>query len=163
MRGYHLVTVGLSLFVVGCAQETGQTNNPGTSVAKTKSAKTVTVRTTAYTHSEGPRNNAIGSRLQCSACRSASADWSRFPVGTKFTILENGRNYIVDDYGSALVGTNTIDLYVPTRAEMNRWGVRKVTISITELGSYAKSREILQPRRGIPYGRKMVENLERQR
>jgi 3D (Asp-Asp-Asp) domain-containing protein len=163
MRGYHVVTAGLSLFVVGCAPETGQTNNPGAPVAKTKPAKTVTVRTTAYTHSEGPRSNGIGSRLQCSDFRSAAADWSRFPVGTKFTILESGRNYMVDDYGSAVVGTNTIDLYVPTRSEMNRWGVRKVTISITELGSYAKSLEILRPRRGIPYVRKMVENLERQR
>ena len=118
---------------------------------------------TAYTRSEGPHSNGIGSRLQCSDFRSAAADWSRFPVGTKFTILESGRNYMVDDYGSAVVGTNTIDLYVPTRSEMNRWGVRKVTISITELGSYAKSLEILRPRRGIPYVRKMVENLERQR
>ena len=160
MRRCHLVTVGLSLFVAGCAKESGQTNNPA---AKTKSVKTVTVRTTAYTHSEGPRSNAIGSRLHRSDYRSAAADWSRFPVGTKFTILENGLNYIIDDYGSALVGTNTIDLYVPTRAEMNRWGVRRVTISINELGSYAKSLEILRPRRGAHYVRKMVENLERQR
>jgi 3D (Asp-Asp-Asp) domain-containing protein len=160
MRRCHVVTVGLSLFVVGCAQESGQTNNP---VAKTKPVKTVSVRTTAYTHSEGPRNNAVGSRLHCSDYRSAAADWSRFPVGTKFTILENGQNYIIDDYGSALVGTNTIDLYVPTRTEMNHWGVRRVTINIIELGSYAKSLEILRPRRGASYVRKMVEKLERQR
>ena len=160
MRRCHVVTVGLSLFVVGCAQESVQTNNP---VTKTKSVKTVTVRTTAYTHCEGPRSNAVGSRLNCSDYRSAAADWSRFPVGTKFTILGSGQNYIVDDYGSALVGTNTIDLYVPTRAEMHHWGVRRVTINITELGSYAKSLEILRPRRGAHYVRKMVENLERQR
>jgi len=52
------------------------------------------------------------------------------------------------DYGSALVGKNTIDLYVPTRAMMSYWGSRDVTIELLELGSYQDSLKISAPRDG---------------
>ena len=46
------------------------------------------VRTTAYTHSErGGRHNAVGVRLSGANVMSAAADWSRFPVGTRFQIV----------------------------------------------------------------------------
>jgi hypothetical protein len=69
---------------------------------------------------------------------------------------------VVDDYGSALVGTNTIDLYVPSRREMANWGSRRVTIELLEVGSYQQSLKILKPRSRIAYVRRMVQNLESQ-
>src|SRR5436189_4700450 len=95
-----------------------------TSGPKTASvAKRMTVRTTAYTHTEpGGRNNAIGTRLHYGGDEySAASDWSWMPLGTRFRMLENGRNYVIEDYGSALVGRQTIDLYMPTRALMRNW------------------------------------------
>jgi hypothetical protein len=52
----------------------------------------------------------------------------------------------VDDYGSALVGTGTIDLYKPTTSAMNQWGTRKVNIRILKWGSFVRSLAILKPR-----------------
>ena len=70
------------------------------------------VRTTAYTHTEtGGGRNAIGKSLSGQNHMSAAADWSRFPLGTRFQIVGTQDRYIIDDYGGALVGTNTIDLY----------------------------------------------------
>src|SRR4051794_39300038 len=67
------------------------------------------VRTTAYTHTEsGGGRNALGKNLSCRGHISAAADWSRFPVGTRFQIIGSGESYVIDDYGGALVGTNTI-------------------------------------------------------
>ncbi|MEY2550660.1 MAG: hypothetical protein QOG12_804, partial [Verrucomicrobiota bacterium] len=66
------------------------------------------VRTTAYTHSEkGGRRNAIGVRLSGSSVMSAASDWSRFPLGTRFQIVGTADRYVIDDYGGALIGTNT--------------------------------------------------------
>lgn len=119
------------------------------------------VRTTAYTHSEGGRGghlNAHGTRLHTG---SAAADWSRFPYGTRFRMLGHDEVFVVEDYGSALVGTNTIDLYMPTRSSMKHWGVRHVDIQLLEMGSYQKSREILKPRAHSRPVRKMLHELER--
>jgi 3D (Asp-Asp-Asp) domain-containing protein len=109
------------------------------------------VRTTAYTHSEadhiqyGARTGA-GTKLMHGQVRSAAADWSIFPMGTVFQIAGDASLYVVDDYGSALVGTRTIDLYKPTTSSMNLWGTRTVTIRILKWGSYSKSLAILKPR-----------------
>ena len=81
-------------------------------------------------------------------------------MGTKFRILGSNRLYVVDDYGSALVGTNTIDLYMPSRREMVSWGARRVTIELLEVGSYQQSLKILKPRCRITYVRRMVRDLE---
>ena len=93
----------------------------------------MTVRTTAYTHSEAGhlvygRQTASGTTLQSGKVNSAAADWSVFPVGTKFKIVGEDTVYEVEDYGSALVGTETIDIYRPSRSSMNQWGVRHVDI-----------------------------------
>ncbi|HSS15546.1 MAG TPA: hypothetical protein VLQ29_01020, partial [Candidatus Dormibacteraeota bacterium] len=50
---------------------------------------------------------------------SAAADWSRWPAGTAFRLVSTGQIYRVDDYGWALAGRNTIDLYMPNQREMN--------------------------------------------
>ena len=105
------------------------------------------VRTTAYSRGEdGGRRNAIGTNLSKSKCRSAASDWSVFPLGTRFRIVGTKDEYVIDDYGTALIGTNTIDLHKPSRLEMKRWGVRHVDIDILEWGSDTKSLQVLAPR-----------------
>jgi 3D (Asp-Asp-Asp) domain-containing protein len=126
------------------------------------------VRTTAYTYGAAengahPRSNAIGKPLKSGKVRSAAADWSRWPLGTRFRVVETGQEYVVDDIGSAMVGTGTIDLFKPTGREMSRWGVRKVTIELIEWGSPEKSLEVLLPRKKFRHVREMVEDLLAQR
>jgi len=146
------------LFVVGCA--TQQSASKNRTIAKVGSTKKV--RTTAYTHTEaGGRKNALGTRLASGNVKSAAADWSRFPVGTKFQIVMTGEVYQVDDYGSALIGTETIDLYKPSRMTMNNWGVRFVDIKILEWGSSEKSIALLQPRMRNAHVREMVASLQK--
>ena len=119
------------------------------------------VRTTAYIGSRhGAAKTANGSQLKSGHLNSAAADWSRFPLGTKFNICGTDKMYVVDDYGPALVGTNKIDLYMSSRREMHHWGVRKVTINIIEPGSYDRSLALLKPRKHVPYVRRMVKVLE---
>jgi 3D (Asp-Asp-Asp) domain-containing protein len=162
MKLFHLLSVGLSFLVASCALDDFRNK----SAASTKgSPKTVQVRTTAYTHSESGhrrygRSNAVGTHLAVGGCNSAAADWSRFPLGTKFRVVGQNQLYVVDDYGSALVGKNTIDLYMPTRSMMNRWGSRDVTIELLELGSYTNSLKILRPRCRAGYIRRMVGTLQ---
>src|SRR5690348_15840775 len=74
------------------------------------------VRTTAYTRKEkGGLQIALGKYLSGHHEMSAAADWSRFPLGTRFRICSTREEFIIDYYGTALVGTNTIDLYKPTK------------------------------------------------
>jgi 3D (Asp-Asp-Asp) domain-containing protein len=131
-----------------------------------KNASRITsVRTTAYTHSESDHiiygaRTAVGTNLKYGNVRSAAADWSVFPVGTIFQIEGLPYVYQVDDYGSALVGTNTIDLYKPDKATMKAWGVRNVNIRVLKWGSFSKSLSILKPRTAYPHIRKMVSRIE---
>ena len=119
------------------------------------------VRTTAYTHSErGGRHNAIGKSLCGQSQMSAAADWSRFPLGTRFQIVGTQDCYIIDDYGGALVGTNTIDLYKVSRSAVRLWGVRRVDIDILEWGSKQQSLKVLAPRRKNGLVRRMIAGIE---
>ncbi|MEZ5387482.1 MAG: 3D domain-containing protein [Prosthecobacter sp.] len=109
------------------------------------------VRTTAYTHDESDHieygaKSAVGTQLKYGRICSAAADWSIYPVGTVFQIVGDSALYVVDDYGSALVGTKTIDLYKPSFSAMNKWGTRHVTIKVIKWGSFSKSLAILKPR-----------------
>ncbi len=118
------------------------------------------VRTTAYTQTEpGGSNSACGRPLSCKNVHSAAADWSRYPVGTRFEIMDTGEICEIDDYGSALVGTDTIDLYKNSRAGMNKWGVRLVRIKVLQWGSNTRSLEILLPRAANPHVGRMVDAL----
>lgn len=124
-----------------------------------------TVRTTAYTHTEADhrkyaRSSAAGTPLRRGVINSAAADWSRWPLGTKFLLVETGEIYEVDDYGWMLAGTNTIDLYQSSRAQMNRWGVRRVHIQVLEWGDPARSYAVLKPRSKHPHIKRMVRELE---
>jgi hypothetical protein len=94
---------------------------------------------------------------------SAAADWSRFPLGTRFQIAGTSERYIIDDYGGALIGTNTIDLYKTSRSAMRQWGVRHVDIDIIEWGSKEQSLKILNPRRRNRLIQRMIAGLEQNR
>ena len=126
------------------------------------------VRTTAYTHSEmdhlryGPRN-AMGTPLRyTNQVRSAAADWSVYPLGTLFKIKGEPYTYVVDDYGSALVGTGTIDIYQPTKELMRKWGLRVVEIEIIRWGSSKMSMEVLANRTRYQHCAKMQAALQQQ-
>lgn len=165
MRIFHVASLGVSILVVGCSQDGSQIKNGTALRGKASLHKLVDVKTTAYCHTERAhrrygKSNAVDGRLAAAELNSAAADWSRFPMGTKFRVVGSNQRYVVDDYGSALVGTNTIDLYMPSRREMARWGSRRVTIEVLEVGSYQQSLKILKPRSRIAYVRRMVKDLE---
>lgn len=123
------------------------------------------VRTTAYTHTEDDHlkygnQTALGTVLRYTPeYHSVAADWSMFPLGTKFKIKGYDRLFVVDDYGKALVGTKTIDIYFPNKERMNNWGVRWVNIEILELGSFHASRKILAKRAKNNYCRAMLATM----
>lgn len=91
---------------------------------------------------------------------SAAADWSRWPAGTVFRLLSTGQVYKVEDYGWALSGRNTIDLYMPTRKAMNEWGAREERIQILRWGDLDESLRLLQGHQGYRHIRRMVLELE---
>jgi 3D (Asp-Asp-Asp) domain-containing protein len=159
MKNFQLLKFGFLLFT-GCFEQITSHAATVTGIPTDSSQGPRLVRTTAYTHSPHAAKNANGSRLQAGQLNSAAADWSRYPFGTKFKILSTNKTYVVDDYGPALVGTNKIDLYMPSRREMAHWGVRKVKIYIIEPGSYDRSLALLRSRKKLPYVRKMVKVLE---
>ena len=124
------------------------------------------VRTTAYTHTESDHHvhgckTCIGTQLRCGPVHSAAADWSRWPLGTRFRILDTGTVCEVDDIGWALSGRNTIDLYKPSRDAMNRWGVRQVNIEILHWGSDERSLAVLEKRSKHRHVRRMIDDLEK--
>lgn len=93
---------------------------------------------------------------------SAASDWSRWPAGTKFQVLSTGQIYRIDDYGWALAGRNTIDLYMGNRSDMNRWGVRQEKIKILQWGDPNQSIRVLEPRQTHKHIRRMVLELRGQ-
>jgi 3D (Asp-Asp-Asp) domain-containing protein len=127
------------------------------------------VRTTAYTCSEDDHlaygsKNATGTQLRYTdRVRSAAADWSFYPVGTVFRIAGLPYLYVIDDYGSALTGTGTIDIYKPSKEVMNQWGRRNVEVTIVQWGSFTRSAEILSQRTKYSHCSQMLANIVRQR
>lgn len=131
-----------------------------------KGQRITSVRTTAYTHTESDHiqygaRTAVGSQLKFGLVRSAAADWSVYPVGTIFQIEGTPHIYQVDDYGSALVGTNTIDIYQPSKEQMRAWGVRNVNIRVLKWGSFSKSLAIMKDRTHNDHVRRMVQRIQR--
>lgn len=145
------------------------------------------VRLTAYTSSESDHRiygsrNALGSELQVAGAPihraevtrgrkhipiaktprvgSAAADWGRWPAGTTFRLLSTGQIYRVDDYGWALSGRNTIDLYMANQREMNTWGVREEAIQILRWGDSEKSLRLLAPHSQHKHVRRMILELQ---
>ena len=155
--------VAVAFIVVGCAEQS-VIHKPIAAVEEANShlGRMNNVRTTAYTRVEkGGHKNALGTYLSGRHVMSAASDWSRFPLGTRFRICGTGEEYIIDDYGTALVGSNTIDLYKPTKLEMKRWGVRNVDIDILQWGSEEKSLQVLGPRAKHPHVQSMLIALQK--
>ena len=151
-----LLPLILVLGLIGCS-----TTKPKS--ASTTTGKILTVRTTAYTQTEaGGAVNAIGGRLRFGGAQmSAASDWSWLPLGTRFKMLSNKREYVIEDYGSALVGKKTIDLFFPSRSAMRAWGVRNEQIEILEWGSEAMSLKLLAPRTRNNHVATMVASLRK--
>lgn len=154
--GIFLLGVGLS----GCAHQLPPYEKP---LVKTTIEK---VRTTAYTDSETGHHHyknlsALGTPLQHGAINSAAADWARWPAGTRFRIKATGEIFVIDDYGFALAGTNTIDLYKPTRAAMNAWGVRRVTIQVLEWGDPWRSYMLLMKVKSCRHVHRMLKEMRK--
>lgn len=91
---------------------------------------------------------------------SAAADWSRWPAGTVFRLLSTGQNYRVEDYGWALSGRNTIDLYMANQREMNNWGARHETIEVLKWGDPQESLQFLRRHQDYRHIKRMVLELE---
>lgn len=160
IRPLVLLAGSLGLMASGCV-------TTGTTAAAPSKPQTVPVTATAYSSGakcNGPWSgrNAIGGRLKAGAVNSAASDWSRIPVGTKFRVVETGKVYVVDDYGSAMVGKDKVDLFHTNYRDVYRWGVRQVTLEIIEWGCSEKSLTILRPRARAPHVRRMVEALKLQ-
>jgi 3D (Asp-Asp-Asp) domain-containing protein len=153
--------LAVTALLPSCVATTAPTVS-STSTAAVKPARVHKVKTTAYTHNEGSGSrNAIGKPLSRAAVKSAASDWSRYPLGTRFRVVGSDQEYVIDDYGGALIGTNTIDLYKPSHLEMRRWGVRHVDIEVIQWGSEAESLKVLRPRKGAPIVRRMIAGLEK--
>ena len=147
---FGVFSLALIMLLGGCAQAPRR----GEIIATNR----MRVRTTAYTGTF----NAISRRLSHGLVTSAASDWSQFPVGTRFRIRQTGQLYEIDDYGSALVGTRTIDLCMPCARVMHQWGVRWVDIDVLQWGSPRRSLEILAPREKAHIVRRMTAVLRRQ-
>lgn len=149
------------------AAATKQKDRHGMPVYKYSDRKRV-VRTTAYTHTEADHlaysnKNATGTPLQYGdRVRSAAADWSFYPVGTVFRISGLPYLYVIDDYGSALTVSGTIDIYTPTKGLMKEWGRREVEITVVRWGSFDRSAQILATRTRHDHCRRMLANIIRQ-
>ncbi|MBV9007875.1 MAG: hypothetical protein JO354_01745 [Verrucomicrobia bacterium] len=136
---------------------------PALHTASAPKCQRVHVRTTAYCKREGTSRNAVGEYLSGRIVRSAASDWSRFPIGTRFRVVGTTEEYIIDDYGAALIGTNTIDLYKTSMLAMQQWGVRHVDIDILQWGSDAQSVKVLTPRARNKGVRKMLLALNKKK
>ena len=157
------IILAVGCVLVGCA-EPAIVQKPLAAVEAANShlGRLSNVRTTAYTRVEkGGRRNALGAYLSGHHVMSAASDWSRFPLGTRFKIVSTREEFIIDDYGTALVGTSTIDLYKPTKLQMKRWGVRTVDIDILQWGSEEQSLKVLGPRAKHQPVRRMIAGLQK--
>ena len=91
---------------------------------------------------------------------SAAADWGRWPMGTTFRLLSTGQTYRIEDYGWALSGRNTIDLYMSNRRDMNTWGARQEPIQILHWGDPQQSLQFLQSHTDYKHLKRMVLELQ---
>ena len=126
-------------------------------VSKATSASITTTRTVKIVRG---KRVVVRAKPQPPKIGSAAADWSRWPVGTTFRLLSTGQIYRVDDYGWALAGRNTIDLYMATPAEMNAWGARQEPIQILRWGEREEALRFLAPHQDYKHIRRMVLELQ---
>ena len=155
-----ILLVAVAIVLAACARPLPPYEKP---IARTQFQR---VRTTAYTHTESDHlqhgsRTCTGTLLCYGAIHSAAADWSRWPVGTTFRILDTGEICKVDDIGWALSGRNTIDLYKPSRGAMNAWGTRTVNIEILNWGDDREALDILRKSSKYRHVQRMVKDLDK--
>ena len=123
---------------------------------------TPTVTTTRVTKATTTRGSkrAVAMNSKPPRIGSAAADWSRWPVGTTFRLLSTGQMYRVEDYGWALSGRNTIDLYMANQRDMNTWGARQEPIQILHWGDPQQSLQLLQSHTDYKHIKRMVLELQ---
>src|SRR5438552_16686207 len=157
------IVLAVGCILVGCAEQSVvQKPLAAVEAANSHLGRMPNVRTTAYTRIEkGGHRNALGKYLSGRHVMSAASDWSRLPLGTRFRIVDTKEEFIIDDYGTALIGTSTIDLYKPTNLEMQRWGVRNIDIDILQWGSEEQSLNVLGPRARHQTPRRMIAALQK--
>jgi len=126
-----------------------------------KKATRVTTTTTRVTKTTTVRGSkravAVGKPPKIG---SAAADWSRWPMGTTFRLLSTGQTYRGEDYGWALSGRNTIDLYMSNQRAMNTWGARQEPIQILHWGDPQQSLQFLQSHTDYKHLKRMVLELQ---
>ncbi len=121
--------------------------------------RTVT-KTTKVTRTTRGGKKVVVTKARTPRVGSAAADWSRWPAGTTFRVLSTGQMYRIEDYGWALSGRNTIDLYMATPRDMNSWGVRSEPIQVIHWGDRQESLRLLQPHRASRHIQRMMLELE---
>jgi len=127
--------------------------------------KKKTVRVTATTTRVKKTTPVRGAKRAVAASKptkigSAAADWGRWPMGTTFRLLSTGQTYRIEDYGWALSGRNTIDLYMSNRRDMNTWGARQEPIQILHWGDPQQSLQFLQSHTDYKHLKRMVLELQ---
>ena len=129
------------------------------STTKTTKVTTKTTTTRATKISKGPAKRGLAVSWT-PKIGSAAADWGRWPAGTTFRLLSTGQTYRVDDYGWALSGRNTIDLYMANQRDMNAWGARQEPIQVLHWGDPQESLRLLAPHAAHPHIKRMMLELE---
>jgi 3D (Asp-Asp-Asp) domain-containing protein len=125
---------------------------------KTRTTSRVTTTTRVTKTTRGAKRAVAVSKPR--RIGSAAADWSRWPMGTTFRLLSTGQMYRVEDYGWALSGRNTIDLYMANQRNMNSWGARREPIQILQWGDPRQSLLFLQSHQDYKHIKRMVLELE---
>ena len=128
------------------------------SLDESRSTKTVKTRVTTKT-ARGSKRAVVVSKKP-PRIGSAAADWGRWPMGTTFRLISTGQIYRVDDYGWALSGRNTIDLYMANRHDMNTWGARQEPIQILQWGDRQESLCFLESKQSYKHIHRMVLELQ---
>ncbi len=124
----------------------------------TRATTTITTRGTKTTTTRGAKRAVAANKPL--RIGSAAADWSRWPIGTTFRLLSTGQIYRVEDYGWALSGRNTIDLYMSNQRDMNTWGARQEPIQILRWGDPQQSLQFLQSHTDYKHIKRMVLELQ---
>ena len=126
----------------------------------TKQATKTTTHKVKHAIPVSPGRRSLSERGKPPQIGSAAADWARWPAGTVFRLLSTGQNYRVEDYGWALSGRNTIDLYMANQREMNSWGAREETIEVLKWGDPQESLQFLRRHQDYRHIKRMVLELE---
>jgi 3D (Asp-Asp-Asp) domain-containing protein len=145
-------------------QPFSESDEPAPKASKKSTTKTTTAVTTKTTTRVTKTTKAPAKRAMAVSktpkIGSAAADWGRWPAGTTFRLVSTGQIYRVEDYGWALSGRNTIDLYMANQREMNAWGARQEPIQVLHWGDPQDSLRLLVPHQEHKHIKRMMLELQ---